>query len=128
MPNPKITTIDSYIAQFPPDVQERLQAVRKLIRETEPEAQETISYQMAAFRLHGYMLIYFSGYDNYIGMYPAPINDPNFKADLSAYASGKATLRFPHDQPLPTDLIRQIVSFRAEQNAAKSAGKRAKKA
>ena len=51
MPNPKITTIDSYIAQFPPDIQERLQAVRTAIHETEPDAQETISYQMAAFRL-----------------------------------------------------------------------------
>jgi uncharacterized protein YdhG (YjbR/CyaY superfamily) len=127
MPNPKITTIDNYIAQFPPDIQERLQAVRTAIHETEPDAQETISYQMAAFRLHGYMLIYFAGYEDYIGMYPAPINDPAFEPDLSVYTSGKATVRFPHDQPLPLDLIRQIVTFRAEQNAARSAGKRAKK-
>jgi uncharacterized protein YdhG (YjbR/CyaY superfamily) len=124
MPNPKITTIDNYIAQFPPDIQERLQAVRTAIHETEPDAQETISYQMAAFRLHGYMLIYFAGYEDYIGMYPAPINDPAFEPDLSVYTSGKATVRFPHDQPLPLDLIRQIVAFRAEQNAARSAGKR----
>jgi uncharacterized protein YdhG (YjbR/CyaY superfamily) len=127
MPIPKITTIDNYIAQFPPNIQERLQAVRAAIHETEPDAKEIISYQMAAFRLHGYILIYFAGYEDYIGMYPAPINDPAFGADLSTYASGKATVRFPHDQSLPLDLIRQIVVFRGEQNAAKSAGKRAKK-
>jgi uncharacterized protein YdhG (YjbR/CyaY superfamily) len=127
MADSKITTIDDYIAQFPSPVQTRLQAVRTLVHEVEPDAQETISYQMAAFRLHGYMLIYFAGYDDCIGMYPAPIADPAFEGDLSTYASGKATVRFPHDQPLPLDLIRRIVTFRAEQNAARSAGKRVKK-
>ncbi len=128
MPEDKITTLDQYFAQFPTPIRERLETIRALIHEVAPEAAETISYRMAAFKLYGYVLVYFAGYDTYIGMYPAPVTDPDFPGDLSGYASGKGTVRFPHDQPLPLDLIRQIVAYRAEQNAAKSAAKKSKKA
>jgi uncharacterized protein YdhG (YjbR/CyaY superfamily) len=127
MPDDKITTFDQYVAQFPEPVRERLETIRALIREITPEATETISYRMAAFKLYGYVLIYFAGYDTYIGIYPAPVTDPDFPGDLSGYASGKGTVQFPHDQPLPLDLIRQIVSYRAAQNADKVAAKKAKK-
>lgn len=127
MSNDKITILDQYFAQFPEPVRERLQAIRTVVKEVAPEATEAISYRMAAFKLYGYVLIYFAGYDSYIGLYPAPVADPDFPGDLSGYASGKGTVQFPNAQPLPLDVIRQIVTFRAAQNAAKAAAKKAKK-
>ena len=125
MPESAPSPLDDYFAGFPPNVQERLEQIRDLIKTLEPEATEVISYQMAATKLHGYVLVYFAAHENHIGLYPAPVDDPDFPGDLSAYASGKGTVRFPHDQPLPLDLIAQIVTYRAGQNAAKAALKKA---
>ncbi len=126
MPDSKQTPIDDYMAGFPPNIRERLAMIRDLIKAIEPDATEIISYQMAATKLHGYVLVYFAVHEHHIGLYPAPVEDPNFPGDLSAYASGKGTVRFPHDQPLPLDLIKQIVTYRAEQNAARAAEKKSK--
>ena len=125
MPEPTPSPLDDYFAGFPPNVQERLEQIRDLIKTLEPEATEVISYQMAATKLHGYVLVYFAAHENHIGLYPAPVDDPDFPSDLSSYASGKGTVRFPLDQPLPLDLIAQIVTYRAGQNAAKAAAKKA---
>ena len=127
MPDPSLTTLDDYFASFPPEIRARLEQIRTLIKTLEPEATEAISYRMAATKLHGYVLVYFAAHEHHIGLYPAPVEDPAFPGDLSAYASGKGTVRFPHDQPLPLDLIAQIVTYRAAQNAAKEAAKKAKR-
>ena len=127
MPDPSLTTLDDYFATFPPEIRARLEQIRALIKTLAPDATEGISYQMAATRLHGYVLVYFAAHEHHIGLYPAPVEDPAFPSDLSAYASGKGTVRFPHDQPLPLDLIAQIVTYRAAQNAAKEAAKKAKR-
>ena len=61
--------IDGYISQFPPDVQAILQRVRTTISSEAPEATETISYLMPAFKQHG-ILVYFAAWEKHIGMYP----------------------------------------------------------
>lgn len=110
---PVIKTIDEYITGFPQDVQAVLEKVRATIQKAAPKAEETISYQIPTFTLEGRYLIHFAGYKKHIGLYPAPINDPNFPEDLSAYASGKGTVKFPLDQPIPCGLIAKIVKYRA---------------
>ena len=65
----KAQDIDGYISQFPADVQAILQKVRETIRHAAPEAKETISYMMPAFRQHG-ILVYFAAWEKHIGMYP----------------------------------------------------------
>jgi len=127
MPDSTPSPLDEYFAGFPPNVRERLEQIRALIHTLEPEVTEVISYRMAATRLHGYILVYFAAHEHHIGLYPAPVDDPNFPGDLSAYASGKGTVQFPHDQPLPLDLMAQIVTYRAETNAAKAAAKKVKR-
>ncbi|MDR7235513.1 uncharacterized protein YdhG (YjbR/CyaY superfamily) [Neobacillus drentensis] len=62
-------SIDEYIQQFPPDVQEKLNALRKVIKETAPDAEEKISYQMPTFALRG-NLVHFAAYKNHTGFYP----------------------------------------------------------
>lgn len=116
-------TIDDYIAGFPADVQKKLQQVRATIRQAAPDAQEVISYQMPAFTQQG-NVIYFAGYEHHIGIYPAPRGIEQFKQELAAYEGGKGTIKLPHDQPLPLDLIRRIVEFKVRLNLEKGAAKR----
>jgi uncharacterized protein YdhG (YjbR/CyaY superfamily) len=120
-------TIDEYIAGFPDEMQEILQKIRMAIRKTAPEAEEKISYQMPTFILKGDYLIYFAGYKKHVGFYPAPIADAEFKEELSAYASGKGTVKFPLDKPIPFDLIRKMVKFRVKKVLERAATKGRKK-
>jgi uncharacterized protein YdhG (YjbR/CyaY superfamily) len=122
---PEYTTIDEYIAMFPKDVQARLQEVRRAIHESAPEAKERISYKMPAFTLDG-NLVYFSAFKSHIGFYPIPSGIEAFKEELSKYKQGKGSVQFPLDQPMPLDLIRRIVLFRAEENRKKAAAKKKK--
>lgn len=119
--------IDEYIAGFPNDVQEILEKIRMAIRKAAPDAEETISYQIPSFTLKGHYLIYFAAYKTHIGVYPAPIENVEFKEDLSVYASGKATAKFPLDKPIPFDLITKIVKFKAKESLANAKVKRKKK-
>jgi uncharacterized protein YdhG (YjbR/CyaY superfamily) len=115
-------TIDEYIALFPEDVQKIMQKIRRIINEVAPEAKEAISYQMPAFKLNG-NLVYFAGFKSHIGFYPTPSGTETFQKELSPYKSGKGSVRFPLDQPIPYDLIRKIVLFRVKENLAKKKSK-----
>ncbi|MFA6128655.1 MAG: DUF1801 domain-containing protein [Bacteroidales bacterium] len=111
--------IDEYIAGFPPDVQVILEKVRSIIREIVPEASEAISYQMPTFKLHG-NLVHFAAFKNHIGFYPMPHGIDVFKEELSKYASGKGSVQFPLNQPIPYDIIAKIVKFRVAENLRKA--------
>ena len=108
-------SIDEYISQFPPDIQEILQRLRAVIKEAAPEAQEKISYQMPTFALHG-NLVHFAAHKNHIGFYPAPSGIETFKDQLSEYKGAKGSVQFPIEKPLPYELVKDIVKFRAEEN------------
>ena len=123
-PSPTPKTIDDYIAGFPPDVQELLQKVRATIKKAAPKAEEMIRYKMPTFALNGKYLIYFAGYKKHISLYPAPIGNPEFAEEIAPYESGRGTLKFPLDKPIPFRLITRIVKFRARENLAKAAAKR----
>ncbi|MDF2593535.1 MAG: hypothetical protein K0S75_3001 [Clostridia bacterium] len=119
-------TIDEYIAQFPIEVQEKLNALRKVIKESAPAATEKISYQMPTFALHG-NLVHFAAYKNHIGFYPAPSGIEMFKDELSQYKGAKGSVQFPIDEPMPYELISRIVKFRVEDNIKQAEGKLKKK-
>lgn len=118
--------IDSYISQFPADVQKILERVRTTISQAAPEAKEIISYQMPAFNLHG-ILVYFAAWKNHIGLYPPLSGDPVLAKAVARYAGPKGNLQFPLDQPIPYDLIKRIVKLRVKQDSAKAAAKRMKR-
>jgi uncharacterized protein YdhG (YjbR/CyaY superfamily) len=119
-------TIDDYIAGFPPDVRRTLKRIRTTIRKAAPAAEETISYQMPTFKLHG-NLVHFAAYQNHIGFYPAPRAIEAFKKELSAYEGSKGTVKFPVDKPVPLALITRMVKFRVKQNLARAAAKKPKR-
>ena len=118
MPTPKkqFKTIDEYIKTFPADVQGSLQQIRQTIRKAAPEAVETISYQMPTFKLSGKFLVSFAAWEKHIGFYPIPSGTEAFKKELSPYRGAKSTARFPTGEPIPYDLVKQIVMFRMKEN------------
>lgn len=118
--------IDEYIAAFPAQVQEVLNQVRQVIHDAAPQAQETISYQMPTFTLHG-NLVHFAAHKNHLGFYPTPSGIENFKDELSAYKHAKGSVQFPLNEPIPYDLIARIVKFRVEESLAQAAAKKQKK-
>jgi uncharacterized protein YdhG (YjbR/CyaY superfamily) len=122
----KPSNIDEYISGFPENVQHMLQQIRTAIQKEVPAAKETISYGMPAFNLNGSYLIYFAAYKNHISIYPAP-TDKTFEKDFAAYkTSGKGTIQFLLNKPLPLDLITKIVKYRVKENAAKTKKKQQK--
>ncbi len=120
----KITyeSIDDYIIQAPLEIRKKLEAVRKVIHEAAPEAEEKISYQMPTFFLHG-NLVHFAAFKKHIGFYPAPSGIEAFQEELAQYKGAKGSVQFPLDKPLPLDLISRIVKFRAAENREKAAAK-----
>lgn len=116
----KPTDIDGYISQFPADVRAVLRDVREAIRRAVPEAEETISYQMPAFRLHG-ILVYFAAWKTHIGLYPPISGDKAVEKAIARYAGPKGNLQFPLDEPMPLDLIERIVRLRVKQDSEKAA-------
>jgi uncharacterized protein YdhG (YjbR/CyaY superfamily) len=111
--------IDEYIASFSPEVQAILEKIRVTIRDAAPDAQETISYNMPAFRLNG-VLVYFAAFKKHIGLYPPVRGDARLEKAISKYAGEKGNLQFPHDQPIPYALIERIVKLRMKQNLSKT--------
>ena len=118
--------MDEYIAGFPSDVQAILEKIRMTIRKAAPAAEETIKYQIPTFTLNG-NLVHFAAYKNHIGVYPAPTGIEKFKNELSIYGSGKGTLKFPLDKPIPFDLISKIVKFRVKETLKRAEAKGKKK-
>jgi len=107
--------IDEYISGFAPEVRLILERIRSTIRRAAPGAQETISYQIPAFRQNG-VLVYFAAFKKHIGFYPPVRGDAVLGKAVGRYAGEKGNLRFPLDEPIPYALIARIVKFRARQD------------
>ena len=111
-------SIDAYIAAFPDEVQVLLEQVRATIHKAAPEAKEAIKYAIPTFTLKG-NLVHFAAFKNHIGFYPAPTGMKEFEKELSVYKTGKGSVQFPLDQPMPLGLITKIVKFRVKQQLEK---------
>lgn len=110
--------IHTYIISQPITVRARLEEIRQTIKSVASDAQEVISYNMPAFKYHG-MLVYFAAFKHHIGFYSLPSGNNEFKKELSVYKSGKGSVQFPLDKPIPYALIKKIVKFRMKENLEK---------
>jgi uncharacterized protein YdhG (YjbR/CyaY superfamily) len=111
-------SVDEYIAAQPDAVQGILDLVRSTIRKAVPGAEETISYNIPAYKLHGGPLLYFAGWKQHYSLYP--VNDrlvAALKDDLRSYKISKGTIRFPLSETVPVKLIERIAKFRAKEVA-----------
>lgn len=104
-------TIDEYIGDYPDEVRERLEKIRRTIHGVAPGAVETISYQIPAFKIDGKFLVYFAAFPGHISIYPIPAGDADFTKDIAPYVKGKGTLQFPLRKPIPYDLVEKIAGF-----------------
>ncbi len=105
-----LTTVD-YFKQFTDEVQERLKHIQSLGKELIPAGKEVFSYGVPAFKLKKNVFVY-AAFKEHIGIYPETETIEHFKDKLSAYETAKGTIKFPHDQPLPLELIKEIIEFR----------------
>lgn len=111
-------SMDAYIANFPQEVQDQLQAIRMVVKEIVPDAMETINYGIPTFKLKG-NLVHFAAYKNHIGFYPGASGIKAFVPRFIDYHYSKGAVQFPLNQPLPLDLIKEIVLFRVNENMSK---------
>ena len=119
-----LRSVAEYIAAQPKPAQAVLRRVREIIRKSVPAAEESISYQIPAYKLDGQVMIYFAGWKGHYSLYPttAPLVAA-FGDALSGYEMSKGTIRFPLDEPVPARLIARIARFRAQEAAARAQAK-----
>ena len=115
----QFTTIDEYLATFPPDVQEKLKGIRALIHRTAPDAVEAIRYGIPTFRQNGSNLVNFAAFKDHLSFFPTASGVEAFRKELSSYKLSKGTIQFPLDKPVPYDLVERIVRFRVEETLKK---------
>ncbi len=116
-PTPK--TVDEYMARVPAKFRTALQRLRKTIKAAAPDAEEVISYQMPAFRQDG-MLVYYAAFKDHCSLFVASDQvRRQFATELKPFETGKGTLEFTPDQPLPDELVTRIVKVRVVENAAR---------
>ena len=114
MEKTKFRTVDEYFEKVPIQALERMNAIRKEIKETVPLAQEVISYNMPALKYKG-ILIYYAAYEKHIGFYAVPTTHKVFEKEFSGYKTGKGSVQFPHNMPLPLELIKRMTKYRYEE-------------
>jgi len=108
----EVTTHDKYLAALSDDKRRALEELRKDITAAAPEAEECISYGIPSFRLKGKLLVSYGAAAKHCAFYPGSMLQA-FKKEMKDYdTSGKGTIRFPADKPLPSALVRKIVKAR----------------
>ena len=96
-------------------------ALRGVVRAAAPRATEQISYGIPAFVLNGKRLVYIAGWKNHLSVYPVTAGVARaLRNEIKPYQTGKGTLQFPLDEPLPKALIRKIVKIRVGEIAARA--------
>jgi uncharacterized protein YdhG (YjbR/CyaY superfamily) len=119
-------SVDEYIAAQPDGIRGILNRLRSTIRKAVPGAEETISYKIPAYKLHGNRVLFFAGWKQHYSLYPATARVIEaFKDDLAPYEVSKGTIRFPLTEPVPVRLIGRIAKFRAKEVSERSTAKAA---
>ncbi|MBN1953164.1 MAG: DUF1801 domain-containing protein [Bacteroidales bacterium] len=114
----KAVNVEEYISFAPENVRANLRTIREKILKLAPEARESISYGMPAYKLNGKPLVYFAAFKNHLGFYATPSGHTAFAKELKGYKQGKGSVQFPLNKPIPWDLIERIVVFRVKENEA----------
>jgi len=122
-PTPKgkdmLKEVDEYLARLPEPARGMLSKIRNAIRAAAPpEATETISYKMPAFKYNG-VLVWYAAFSNHCSLFPTAAVMDKFKDELKGFSTSKGTIHFPLDKPLPVAVIKKIVRERVRQIESK---------
>ena len=114
MPASKPTTVIEYIEAAPQEAQAKLREIRAVLKKVAPNATETLKWGSPVFE-EGRILFSYSAHKSHLNFSPTgPAMEP-FKEELAKYNTGKDTIQFPYDKPLPKGLIQKIARFRLKQ-------------
>ena len=114
MPKNKPTTVDEYIKAAPKEAQKKLREIRAVLKKVAPKAMEGLKWGNPVFE-EGRILFSYSAHKSHLNFSPTGPAMKPFKEELTTFKTGKDTIQFPYDQPLPKALIRRIGAFRAKQ-------------
>ncbi|MBS1850428.1 MAG: DUF1801 domain-containing protein [Acidobacteria bacterium] len=122
MPKLHFSSVEEYLAAQPEAARTVLGQVRNALRHALPKADETISYNIPAYRLNGRLILYFAGWQKHFSLYPSSRElEAAFRKELANYEVSKGTIRFPLTGPVPLMLIKKIARFRAKEAGKVSA-------
>lgn len=107
-------SVDAYIATFPESTRAMLELLRTIIHEEAPAVEEKIAYDIPTFALDGRNLVHVAGWKRYVSIYPVPLGDAAFEAQVAPCRSGRSTVRFKLGTPVPVALVRQAVGLLLE--------------
>lgn len=120
-------TVDEYLAALPDDVRAALEKLRKTIKAAAPKAAEVISYRIPAYKHHGLLVGFAASKEHCTFHIMSVALTRAHAADLNGYKTGKASIRFEADKPLPPSLISKLTKARIQENeAGRSHGARKK--
>jgi uncharacterized protein YdhG (YjbR/CyaY superfamily) len=112
-------SVDEYLAALPAPQRAALEGMRATIRAAAPEAAESIAYEMPAFRADGRFLVSYAAFKNHYSLFPASaVVVDELGDEIRPYLSGKGTIRFPANQPIPIALVARVVEIRVREVAA----------
>jgi uncharacterized protein YdhG (YjbR/CyaY superfamily) len=106
---------DDYLAEVPEPARTTLEKLRRMIRAAAPDATETISYRLPTFKYQGKPLVALGASKDHCAFYLMSYVPPELEAELRKYDTGKGTIRFPSEKPLPAALVRKVVKARIAQ-------------
>ena len=109
----KPTTVSEYIKAAPPVAQEKLREIRAILKEVAPKAKEVMKWGSPVFEEHRILFAY-TAFKSHLNFMPTESTLNHFKKELSEYKTGKDTVQFPYDKPLPKTLIRKMAAHRAK--------------
>lgn len=125
---PSAATVDEYLAGLPPDRRIIMQQLRDAALAAAPDATEVITYGMPGLKTHGRFLVSYDAFKAHYSLFPASdaVID-ELREEIAPYLSGRGTIRFPADRPLPVDLVTRIVAIRVVENEADAAARSSKR-
>lgn len=107
----KAENVDQYIEAAPKEAQEKLRELRNILRKVSPDAVEKIKWGYPVMEQKR-ILFSFSAFKDHLNFMPTRSSLEPFKDDLKGYTTGKDTIQFPYDKPLPKTLIQKIAKHR----------------
>lgn len=107
----KPTTVAEYIKNVPAKAQKKLREMRTILKAVAPNATETLKWGSPVFEEKRILFAY-AAFKSHLGFMPTPSAMLPFKDELAEYVTGKGSIQFPYDKPLPKGLIRRIAAFR----------------
>ena len=114
-------TVSAYIAAAPPQTRSRLRQLRAAIKSAAPGITERISYRIPTFDLDGKYLLYIAAFEKHVSVYPVTKGMvARYGSAIAKYRSGRGTLRFALDTPLPIGLVRKLARVRVQERRSAS--------